>query len=724
MKQVIIICLLITICSANVFSQLEVSKIDISKIRYKSTFIEEKTKDWQKIPVLFQLSDPLRKTEAICKSAVSTENIWFYLEVKDDIQFNDQIVANIYKGDCVQISIDARGDTTQGMPSDTRMVFGPDDNALGLALANGKQMGIVWTGQMNSTFENSDYTITRDEKKKITRYEVKLSWNKLKTVPFSNPDFGISVRVFDKDSLNDKGAELNFAKGVDGVPRTGLFEKVTYTNVPANYAAISGNQSVLWQNPGYLGFNAVVSCDGERVISASENGKQIAEKSLTSVAGSTIFYYIKYTPVQKQAITNLSLALKDKQNKVLSQQELSVVQPEPVLKSFRDLLDSISKSTTNELFIRHLNSVKSITLTEWARMLIYQKQNPKEASDVVQYVQRMYMGFKGDCGDWNSYLSGKRSLIMSFISRRDQTLQYYIFTLPAKWDIKSTYPMYVELHGAGNPNPLSGLGAYFSPANAKMDLYGYNDVRSYCQKRGLGYHIAPFGRGNSGYTDIGEIDVWEAIADVESKYLVDPDRRYLYGFSMGGGGTFLNAMYRPDYWAAIAIYSGTIRDSAPYLDNTLQHLAYLPKWVWCGEDDGLFTSFVKMKEWFKDQPGKTEFISSPGIGHSYLDEWQQKGVDWISQFTRKRPNEFTYTCIDSKHLSCWGISVVQDPKSECIPSFHFTIDGNKLILKTKNVTSLRIDTGLKGLQLTGNIEIFWNDKPAYSATDGEMVVLK
>jgi hypothetical protein len=256
-----------------------------------------------------------------------------------------------------------------------------------------------------------------------------------------------------------------------------------------------------------------------------------------------------------------------------------------------------------------------------------------------------------------------------------------------------------------------------------MDLYGYNDVRSYCQKKGLGYHIAPFGRGNSGYTDIGEIDVWEAIADVESKYIVNPDRRYLYGFSMGGGGTFLNAMYRPDYWAAIAIYSGALRDAAPYFQNTLQHLAYLPKWVWCGEDDALFTSFLKMKEWFKDQPGITDFNSSPGIGHSYLDEWQQKGIDWISQFTRKRPVDFTYTCIDSKHLSCWGISVVQDSKSECIPSFHFTIEGNKLILKTKNISTVRIDTGLNGLQLTGNIEIFWNDKPAHSGAAGEKIVL-
>ena len=55
---------------------------------------------------------------------------------------------------------------------------------------------------------------------------------------------------------------------------------------------------------------------------------------------------------------------------------------------------------------------------------------------------------------------------------------------------------------------------------------------------GMGYHIAPWGRGNLSYRDIGEQDVYEAINDIEKNFNIDQNRKYLYGFSMGGGGTW------------------------------------------------------------------------------------------------------------------------------------------------------------------------------------------
>jgi len=708
----IIIFLLLGFYSLTLYSQIEIKKIDDSNIRYKASFIEEKNKDWKKIPVLFKLNDLVRKTDVTFKAAVSAENIWFYILVKDNIQFNNQLTGTIYQGDCVQISIDARGDETQRMPKNTRMVFGPDDNALGLAIAKGKPVGIVWTGELSSTFEKTDYSITRDEKNKITLYEVKLPWTKLKTKPFSNPSFGLAVRVVNKDSVNDKGVELNFAHGVDGVPQTGLFEKIGFSGIPTNYSSIACYQSIMWDNPGYIEFNASISNANCQLISAMEDNQLIDSKILNET-GKPAFYKIRYTPKQKKALTNVDLFLSDSKKSNLSNQQLEIVQPDALFSKFITLLDSISNSTTNELFKRHLQSIKSLSLTEWARSQIYRQSNPKEMDDVVQYIQEMFFGFQGECGNWDNYVNGKRSLIMSYISKRDQTLQYYVFTLPANWNSETIYPLYVELHGAGNPNPLSGISAYLSSSDSKLDLFGYNDVRSYCQKKGLGYHIAPFGRGNSGYTDIGEIDVWEAISDVEPYYKIDSDRRYLYGFSMGGGGTFLNAIYHPDYWAAIAIYSGAIRKT-PFFENTLEHLAYLPKWIWCGEEDGLFSQFTNMKKWFQKQPVKAEFFSAPGTGHSYLAEWQQKGVDWISQYKRKRPLEFTYYCFDSKHTKCWGISAEKDTKSDCIPTIHYLIESNKLIIETKEVKSLKIDTSKEGLQLSGDIIVFWNGIQKYS----------
>ena len=40
-------------------------------------------------------------------------------------------------------------------------------------------------------------------------------------------------------------------------------------------------------------------------------------------------------------------------------------------------------------------------------------------------------------------------------------------------------------------------------------------------------------------TSAGETDVFEALASVEKRYKIDPDRIALKGFSMGGAGRFL-----------------------------------------------------------------------------------------------------------------------------------------------------------------------------------------
>jgi len=721
MKSTIFLFLMLICIFSYAQTEFKSSVVDLSKIKYKANLVDEATINWQKIPVLFQMKDK-SGTQATCKMGVSLENILFRIEVLDDIHYNDQSVANIYNDDGIQLSIDARGDTTQGMPSNTRALFGPDDNALGVAIAKGKAVGIVWTGEMNSTFNGNDFSVTRDEKKKITTYSIKLSWTKLKTQAFSYPSLGIAVRINDRDSLNGNLTMLDFGEGVDGVPRTGLFETITFANLPSVYSAISGHQSIVWTDKDcielYMG-TSDPNCNKIRINDGLKSQNFELPLNPTSIR----FYKIQYYPQNPKAISDVQFSLLGSEEKALNNLTISVVQPTYLYDELLKLLSNLIQKSDNDLFTRHLKSVRSLTMTEWARALIYQDDNQREANDVVKYLKAMYYGFLGDCADWETYKSGKRSMIFSFISKRDQTLQYYIFTLPAQWQQNNVYPFFVELHGAGNPNPLSGISAYLSPSDSKLDLFGYNDVRSYCQKQGLGYHIAPFGRGNSGYIDIGEIDVWEAIEDVESKFRIDENRRYLYGFSMGGGGTFQNAIYRPDYWAAIAIYAGAIR-RLPFFEQCISHLNEMPKWIWCGEDDGLFNAFVKMKSLFAGQKIEPIMISTPGIGHSYLDEWQKKGVDWLTQFTRKRPNEFTYYCFDNKHTSCWGIRVEKDSKSNCIPVFQYRIENENLFLVTQNVISAQIDTGEKGLQLKGKIKIIWNEKTVYTGDAGGTVTLK
>ena len=68
--------------------------------------------------------------------------------------------------------------------------------------------------------------------------------------------------------------------------------------------------------------------------------------------------------------------------------------------------------------------------------------------------------------------------------------------------------------------------------------------------------VAPTGRGQSFYRHAGEIDIEEAMADVERRFRVDPDRVYITGGSMGGTGAAYIPFHRPDRFAAAAALAG------------------------------------------------------------------------------------------------------------------------------------------------------------------------
>lgn len=698
---------------------LRVEKTDMSHCKYQAPLVDEKTLNWKRIPNLFSAEFGQKKTTAWCKVAVSAQNLLFLIEVTDDIHYNPQNTANIWMGDGIQLSIDARGDTTQGMPSATRATFGPDDNALGFAIARGKPTAIVWTGQMRNTYAQTDYTISRDDKRKITRYEVRLPWKKLETEPFAYPSFGVAIRINDKDSETEPTESWDFGTGVDGIPRTALFETVAFGSIPAGHTAIAWHNAILWNSNEPVELFVGSSNPRLSSIKTVYTG-QTVQAVFPKAEGDFAFYKISLVPHLGRATCDFTLTAEADDKTQLCQTKVSPVIAPALFHAFDSRLDSLIQITTEPLLLRHLKSVRSITLTEIARALLYRADNPREANDVVQYVNTMYQGFGDDCGKWESYLSGKRSLIFSFISKRDQSVQFYTFTLPRNWNPEQAYPLFVELHGAGNPNPLSTTSALLSSGNARLDLFGYSDTRSYAQKEGFGYHLAPFGRGNSAYTDIGEIDVLEALSDVEANFNVDPDRRYLYGFSMGGAGTFWLGMLHPDYWAAVAVYAGAVRRALWY-QPCVEHLGHLPKWVWCGEEDGLYPAFETMKTWFTDLPVKAEFHSSPGIGHSYNADWQKTGVEWLRQHTRTRPASFTYYCMDNRHISCWGISVEKDSGEPEIPWFSYSIENDKLIINTSSVKSLRIDTGKAGLNLSGTIRIEWNGRLIFEGEAGGIV---
>ena len=102
-----------------------------------------------------------------------------------------------------------------------------------------------------------------------------------------------------------------------------------------------------------------------------------------------------------------------------------------------------------------------------------------------------------------------------------------------------------------------------------------------------GLFIYPWGRGDKWYREQAETDIFECLEHFDNLFKTDPSRQYLYGFSMGGGGTFRIAQKSMDRWAAIGMYSAALRE--PSLEEA-KKFKDMPVWMTWGEKEWRLTA--------------------------------------------------------------------------------------------------------------------------------------
>ena len=393
--------------------------------------------------------------------------------------------------------------------------------------------------------------------------------------------------------------------------------------------------------------------------------------------------------------------------------EMDVVQAQVRL----DALDAriqelLSAEVIHPLFAHHLRSIRALAHSEWGRLLIYRQTDPQLASLTLERLAKYTEALHGEVGEWAAYLDGRRSLLMAYISNHDGTLQFYQLGLPRDWDPEQSYPLFFELHGAGDENPFAFPSRRLFLTEAPPDLYGYTAPKTYAEIQRNGYWVHPFGRGNLGYRGIAEIDIFEAYDDVHARFHIDPDRRYLYGFSMGGGGTWANALRTPDRWAAVAILAGAPRGNLG--KELIPNIRHMPVWIWCGEEDRLFPRTLAMVEALRENGIEPVFSSTPGIGHNYMMEKQRECLDWLQQHVRQRPDAFTFRTDSDRLLTAWGVSVARDPTMSCLPGFTARLEGNVVHIDSEGTPEITVNAGDGGLGLEGEFTFILNGIEVYN----------
>ncbi|WP_415843255.1 hypothetical protein [Zobellia roscoffensis] len=217
----------------------------------------------------------------------------------------------------------------------------------------------------------------------------------------------------------------------------------------------------------------------------------------------------------------------------------------------------------------------------------------------------------------------------TYISPSGDKLPYRLLK-PLDYDPKKQYPIAVCLHHGGG-NGIENV------IQIETSVWARTLADSVNRKKYPAFLFVPQcppGSSFGGIPNSPEISVlvFEAIADVESEFRIDTQRRYVLGLSLGGFGSWHFAGVRPDMFAAIMpVCGGGNPEHAPNLAN-------VPVWAFHGAKDSNVPVGLSriMIEGIKEAGGKPKYNEFENEGH---DIWKEVNAipgkfEWL--FSQKK----------------------------------------------------------------------------------------
>lgn len=676
-------------------------------------WFEEGNEAWKQGPCFFSVADKETGMSGQGWLAGTAEHLLIRL-VTVDAHHLPPAMETPWAGDGIELCIDARGDGTCGLPKDSPGTHGPDDVKYMLALTDDGpfvRRTVAGGGKESGPLPEGVLQAKRNEKTGETVYELRLPWQEFDTPPGLYGTLGIAVQFNDLDPDDKEKRVLKWGEGTFGPYRPGLFNLVGAPVPTGNCSAMAVDANVLWE-PGDAGSVLVatrsIGAETDLIVKLGETEHMERLPSTNTL----VRFRVDLRPESRSALDlPFSILLRKPGGDGVPKEEHGRLEiPEAVFRALDARLGELIAAGGHPLFLRHLRSVRALVRSEWARVDLYRADNPQDAESTRLMLGQMLDGLSGDAAEWQTYLEGRRHLIFSYVSPKDRSVQYYRCALPRDWEPDGVYPLFFELHGSGDPNPLAGVTSQLGLL--EEDKLAEGAPRTFASMQRNGYYCQPFGRGNLGYREIGEVDVWEAYDDVHGNFRIDQDRRYLYGFSMGGAGTWSIGVRAPDRWAAMAIMAGGLWSEAPSR-GLGRNIAHLPIFVWCGERDRLFPFVAKFREEIERYGGKPVVKTTPDLAHNYRPDVQEEMIDWIQQYIRKRPDKFAFVADTDKHLGAWGITMLRDLTISGLPSFTCRIEGNTVRIDSVGTAGLEVKAGEDGLGLDGDVTVFWNGAKSY-----------
>lgn len=286
-------------------------------------------------------------------------------------------------------------------------------------------------------------------------------------------------------------------------------------------------------------------------------------------------------------------------------------------------------------------------------------------------------------------------LARAYRSRVDGSVQPYGLVIPPSYDGTKPVRLDVVLHGrAGTMNEASFLAAH----DANKAIPPEQDF----------IQLEVYGRTNNAYRWAGETDVFEALASVQKRYNIDPQRIVLRGFSMGGAGAWHIGLHHPDQWAAMEAGAGfaetktyaKLANPPAYVDAPLHiydavdyaaNARNLPVVGYGGEIDPQLRASQLVQKALDGMPNlRALFLVGPQTEHKWHPESLKQSDAFIRKAVedgRREPEQIHFVTYTTRYNRCWWLTI--DALGR-----HYEraeVDGTRDKLVTRNVAALTLD---------------------------------
>jgi len=234
-----------------------------------------------------------------------------------------------------------------------------------------------------------------------------------------------------------------------------------------------------------------------------------------------------------------------------------------------------------------------------------------------------------------SWTTATGPLVLGYTSRIDGSVQPYGLIVPEDWKPgdKSPRPIYLWFHGRGDT--LNEVNFISSQLKAKRDFATAN-----------AFELHLYGRWCNASKFAGEVDAFEALADVQRRYTIDPNRIAAMGFSMGGATAWHIGGHHAGFWTVVSSGAGFAetqiyariydKDKVPppwweevmySLYNSTDVAANyfnVPLLAYSGELDKQKQSGDIMNAAMAREGLKMEWLIGPGVEHKYEPETKKE----------------------------------------------------------------------------------------------------